>query len=136
MTKHRWPSAEKPAQGTPTQRCLACGLERSAVANNRKRPGNPLGYHWRYWRLINGGTFVSTAGPCPGAMAAPASTGAAVAEPASPSPYCSPYFTRKQTEELFSLLQRQHHALWRPHRKALLRALRENAYGAEYPEEA
>ena len=44
-----------------------------------------------------------------------------------PSPYCAPYFSRKQAEELLALLREQPQKRWTPLRKAVLKALRENA---------
>ena len=51
-----------------------------------------------------------------------------------PSPYCAPYLTRNQAEEIWRLLHHQPQKKWGPHRKALLRALRENAGSKTYTE--
>ena len=51
-----------------------------------------------------------------------------------PSPYCAPYLSRKQAEEIWRLLHRQPEKKWAPHRKALLRALRNNAGNKHYME--
>lgn len=51
-----------------------------------------------------------------------------------PSPFCAPYLTRKQTEEVWRLLHQQPQKKWAPHRRALLKALRENASNKHYPE--
>lgn len=51
-----------------------------------------------------------------------------------PSPYCAPYLTRKQTEEIWRLLHAQPQKKWAPHRKTLLRTLRQNAGTKQYME--
>lgn len=51
-----------------------------------------------------------------------------------PSPFCAPYLTRKQTEELWRLLHQQPQKKWAPHRRALLKALQRNAGNKHYLE--
>jgi plasmid stabilization system protein ParE len=51
-----------------------------------------------------------------------------------PSPYCAPYLTRNQTEEIWRLLHQQPQKKWAPHRRAFLKALRENAGSITYTE--
>lgn len=51
-----------------------------------------------------------------------------------PSPFCAPYLTRKQTEEVWRLLHAQPQKKWAPHRKAVLKALRANAGNKHYLE--
>lgn len=52
----------------------------------------------------------------------------------NPSPYCAPYLTRKQTEEIWRLLHAQPEKKWTPHRRAILKALRANAGNKHYVE--
>lgn len=53
-----------------------------------------------------------------------------------PSPFCAPYLTRKQTEEIWRLLHQQPQKKWTPHKKAFLKALRKNSNGKIYLEKA
>lgn len=55
-------------------------------------------------------------------------------KPGDPSPYVSPYIARKQAEGLLELVRQQSAKRWRAVEKALLRGLRKNANGKEYPD--
>lgn len=48
---------------------------------------------------------------------------------AEPSPYVSPYMTRRQGEQLLALLERQPEKRWEPLRKLVRKALAQNAGG-------
>jgi hypothetical protein len=52
----------------------------------------------------------------------------------NPSPYCAPYLTRNQAEGIWRLLHQQPQKKWAPHRRAFLKALRENAGSMTYTE--
>jgi hypothetical protein len=51
-----------------------------------------------------------------------------------PSPCCAPYLTRNQAEEIWRLLHQQPQKKWAPHRRAVLKALREHAGNKNYTE--
>lgn len=59
----------------------------------------------------------------------PPTRGAPVSEP---SPYVAIRISRKRAEELLEVLRVSQRSKTKPHRKAVLRALRENANGRVY----
>lgn len=51
-----------------------------------------------------------------------------------PSPYCAPYMPRSQAEMLLALVRSQPQKKWRAVERNLLKGLRRNANGKEYPD--
>lgn len=55
-------------------------------------------------------------------------------KPGDPSPYVETYMPRKRAEELLTLVRSQPQKKWRVVERNLLKGLRDNANGKEYPD--